>query len=146
MPAIAYVLDMYHRTRGAYGVNEVILASALAAIVFPIFSVQPLTFVGVTGLINLVSLGGRFFRSVPGSQGATCEMTTTTTRLVRDHGTRTVQPRRSPLLLSAASERKLNLYRGPRERKSLPRQIWRQAGVKGPSRFLRIDLVPVPSS
>lgn len=55
MPAIAYVLDMYHRTNGAYGVNEVILASALAAIVFPIFSVQPLTFVGVTGLINLVS-------------------------------------------------------------------------------------------
>lgn len=55
MPAIAYVLDMYHRTNGAYGVNEVILASALAAIVFPVFSVQPLTFVGVTGLINLVS-------------------------------------------------------------------------------------------
>lgn len=55
MPAIAYVLDMNHRTNGAYGINEVILASALAAIVFPIFSVQPLTFVGVTGLINLVS-------------------------------------------------------------------------------------------
>lgn len=55
MPAIAYVLDMYHRTNGAYGVNEVILASAMVAIIFPIFSVQPLTFVGVTGLINLVS-------------------------------------------------------------------------------------------
>lgn len=55
MPAIAYVLDMYHRTNGAYGVNEVILASALAAIVFSVFSVQPLTFVGVTGLINLVN-------------------------------------------------------------------------------------------
>ncbi|KAE8225941.1 hypothetical protein CF319_g1379 [Tilletia indica] len=53
MPAIAYVLDMYHRTNGSYGINEVILASALAAIVFPIFSVQPLTIVGVTGLINL---------------------------------------------------------------------------------------------
>jgi hypothetical protein len=60
MPAIAYVLDMYHRTNGAYGVNEVILASAMVAIIFPIFSVQPLTFVGVTGLINLVSaqIGG----------------------------------------------------------------------------------------
>ncbi|EPQ28772.1 uncharacterized protein PFL1_03575 [Pseudozyma flocculosa PF-1] len=55
MPAIAYVIDMNYRTNGAYGINEVILASALAAIVFPIFSVQPLTFVGVTGLINLVN-------------------------------------------------------------------------------------------
>jgi len=53
LPAIAYLLDMNHRTDGAYGINEVILASALAAIVFPIFSVQPLTIVGVTGLINL---------------------------------------------------------------------------------------------
>ncbi|PWN49316.1 hypothetical protein IE53DRAFT_388489 [Violaceomyces palustris] len=55
MPAIAYVLDMNYRTGGSYGVNEVILASALAAIVFSVFSVQPLTFVGVTGLINLVN-------------------------------------------------------------------------------------------
>ena len=55
MPAIAYVLDMNYRTGGAYGINEVILASALAAIVFPLLSVQPLTFVGVTGLINLVN-------------------------------------------------------------------------------------------
>ncbi|SPC66955.1 related to BOR1 - boron efflux transporter [Ustilago sp. UG-2017b] len=55
MPALAYILDMNYRTDGSYGVNEVILASALAAIVFSIFSVQPLTFVGVTGLINLVN-------------------------------------------------------------------------------------------
>ena len=55
MPAIAYLLDMYHRTEGAYGINEVILTSAIAAIVFPLFSVQPLTFVGITGLINLVN-------------------------------------------------------------------------------------------
>lgn len=55
MPAISYIIDMNHRTGGAYGLNEVILASALAAIVFPIFSIQPLTFVGVTGLINLVN-------------------------------------------------------------------------------------------
>lgn len=46
---------MNAKTGGAYGLNEVILASALAAIVFPIFSVQPLTIVGVTGLINLVN-------------------------------------------------------------------------------------------
>jgi hypothetical protein len=55
MPAISYIIDMNHRTGGSYGLNEVILASALAAIVFPIFSIQPLTFVGVTGLINLVN-------------------------------------------------------------------------------------------
>lgn len=41
------------RTEGNYGVNEGILASAIAAITFAIFSVQPLTIVGVTGLINL---------------------------------------------------------------------------------------------
>lgn len=56
MPAIAYVLDMYHRTNAAYGINEVILSSAMAAIIFPLFAIQPLTFVGITGLINLVSI------------------------------------------------------------------------------------------
>ncbi|WFD30183.1 hypothetical protein MSPP1_001200 [Malassezia sp. CBS 17886] len=55
MPAIAYVLDMYDRTDGSYGINEVILASALAAIVFSLLAVQPLTFVGVTGLTNLMN-------------------------------------------------------------------------------------------
>lgn len=55
MPALAYILDMNYRTDGSYGVNEVILASTLAAIVFSVFSAQPLTFVGVTGLINLVN-------------------------------------------------------------------------------------------
>jgi len=52
-PAIAYTLDMAHRTNGAYGINQTILASAIAAIASPIFAVQPLTVVGVTGLINL---------------------------------------------------------------------------------------------
>ena len=55
MPALAYVLDMYERTEHSYGVNEVILASALAAIVFSLFGVQPLTFVGVTGLTDLMN-------------------------------------------------------------------------------------------
>lgn len=53
MPAIAYTLDMNARTGGAYGLNESILASALAALVFSVLSVQPLTIVGVTGLISL---------------------------------------------------------------------------------------------
>lgn len=44
---------MNYRTGGAYGVNECILASAIAALTFSILSVQPLTIVGVTGLINL---------------------------------------------------------------------------------------------
>ena len=52
-PALAYIVDMNYRTGGAYGVNECILASAIAALAFSIFSVQPLTIVGVTGLINL---------------------------------------------------------------------------------------------
>ena len=41
MPALAYVLDMYERTEHSYGVNEVILASALAAIVFSLFGATP---------------------------------------------------------------------------------------------------------
>ena len=44
---------MNYRTGGNYGVNEAILASAIAALAFSLFSVQPLTIVGVTGLINL---------------------------------------------------------------------------------------------
>ncbi|KAI8457845.1 HCO3 transporter family-domain-containing protein, partial [Phakopsora pachyrhizi] len=50
MPALAYMIDMNDRTNGFYGINE---ASALAAIVFPLIGAQPLTIVGVTGLINL---------------------------------------------------------------------------------------------
>jgi hypothetical protein len=53
MPCLAYIIDMYVRTDGTYGVNEGILSSAIAALAFALFSVQPLTIVGVTGLINL---------------------------------------------------------------------------------------------
>ncbi|SGY31148.1 BQ5605_C002g01213 [Microbotryum silenes-dioicae] len=52
-PALAYTIDMNLRTGGSYGVNETLLASVLAALVFSVLSVQPLTIVGVTGLINL---------------------------------------------------------------------------------------------
>ena len=38
-----------------YGLNESLLASAIAAIGFAVFAVQPLTIVGITGLISLVS-------------------------------------------------------------------------------------------
>lgn len=53
LPAIAYTLDMYRRTGQFFGINEALLSSALAAVVFSIFSAQPLTIVGVTGLISL---------------------------------------------------------------------------------------------
>ena len=45
-PCLAYIIDMYVRTDGAYGVNEGILSSAIAALTFSLLSVQPLTIVG----------------------------------------------------------------------------------------------------
>lgn len=44
---------MYRRTDGQFGVNEGLLSSALAAMVFSILGAQPLTIVGITGLISL---------------------------------------------------------------------------------------------
>lgn len=53
MPCLAYIIDMYVRTDGTYGVNEGILASAIAALCFSLFSVQPLTIVGGASLFSL---------------------------------------------------------------------------------------------
>lgn len=53
LPAIAYTLDMYRRTGEFFGINEALFSSALAAMVFSIFAAQPLTIVGITGLISL---------------------------------------------------------------------------------------------
>lgn len=53
LPAIAFTLDMERRTGGYFGINEALFSSALAAVVFSIFAVQPLTVVGITGLISL---------------------------------------------------------------------------------------------
>lgn len=44
---------MYYRTNNIWGTNEVLLASAIPAVFFAVFSCQPLTIVGVTGLIDL---------------------------------------------------------------------------------------------
>ena len=44
---------MYRRTGYFYGINEGLFSSALAAMVFSIIGAQPLTIVGVTGLISL---------------------------------------------------------------------------------------------
>ncbi|CAO2653136.1 Nn.00g025470.m01.CDS01 [Neocucurbitaria sp. VM-36] len=53
LPAIAFTLDMYRRTGGFFGINEALFASAFAAMVFSLLSCQPLTIVGVTGLVAL---------------------------------------------------------------------------------------------
>ncbi|KAK7959140.1 HCO3- transporter family protein [Apiospora aurea] len=53
LPAVAYTLDMYRRTGEFFGVTEALFSSALAAMVFSVLGVQPLTLVGITGLISL---------------------------------------------------------------------------------------------
>lgn len=53
LPALAFELDMSRRTGGYFGINEALFSSALAAVVFSLFSCQPLTVVGITGLISL---------------------------------------------------------------------------------------------
>lgn len=53
LPALAFTLDMTRNTDGYFGINEALFSSALAAVVFSTFSCQPLTVVGITGLISL---------------------------------------------------------------------------------------------
>ena len=53
LPALAFILDMNLRTGGFYGVNEALFSSALACMVFSTIGAQPLTIVGITGLISL---------------------------------------------------------------------------------------------
>ncbi|KAI0122812.1 HCO3 transporter family-domain-containing protein [Xylariales sp. AK1849] len=53
MPALAFSLDMFTKTDMQYGVNEVLLASVLGAVVFSILACQPLVIVGVTGPITV---------------------------------------------------------------------------------------------
>ncbi|KAJ6004919.1 hypothetical protein N7540_012718 [Penicillium herquei] len=53
LPALAFSLDMFEKTNQSYGVNEVLLASVLGAIVFSVFAAQPLVIVGVTGPITV---------------------------------------------------------------------------------------------
>ncbi|KAJ9356186.1 hypothetical protein DTO027B9_3728 [Paecilomyces variotii] len=53
LPALAFSLDMFEKTHQSYGVNEVLLASVLGAVVFALFAAQPLVIVGVTGPITV---------------------------------------------------------------------------------------------
>lgn len=55
LPAIAFAQDMFDRTDNAYGVNEVLMSSAIAGVVFGLFAGQPLCIVGVTGPIAIFS-------------------------------------------------------------------------------------------
>lgn len=43
----------FAKTNMSYGVNEVLLASVLGAVVFAVFAAQPLVIVGVTGPITV---------------------------------------------------------------------------------------------
>ena len=53
LPALAFIIDMNRRTGGFFGVNEALFSSAFACMVFSIIGAQPLTVVGITGLISL---------------------------------------------------------------------------------------------
>jgi boron transporter len=53
LPALAFSLDMFTKTNMSFGVNEVLLASVLGAVVFSLFAAQPLVIVGVTGPITV---------------------------------------------------------------------------------------------
>lgn len=53
LPAIAFAQDMFDHTNNSYGVNEVLLASAMGGVVFGVFSGSPLCIVGVTGPISI---------------------------------------------------------------------------------------------
>lgn len=53
LPAIAFAQDLFDKTQNSYGVNEVLLASAMGGIVFGVLSGQPLCIVGVTGPIAI---------------------------------------------------------------------------------------------
>ncbi|AWU77292.1 uncharacterized protein C5L36_0D00310 [Pichia kudriavzevii] len=53
LPAIAFAQDMFDHTKNSYGVNEILLSSAMAGIIFGLFSGSPLCIVGVTGPISI---------------------------------------------------------------------------------------------
>jgi boron transporter len=54
LPALAFSLDMFDKTGRSFGVNEVLLASVLGAVVFSLAAAQPLVIVGVTGMCGEV--------------------------------------------------------------------------------------------
>lgn len=55
LPEIAFAQDMLDQTDRMYGVNEVLLSSAIAGVVYGLIAGQPLCLVGVTGPIAIFS-------------------------------------------------------------------------------------------
>lgn len=53
LPAIAFAQDMFDRTDGSFGLNEVLMSSAMGGVVFGLIGGQPLCIVGVTGPITI---------------------------------------------------------------------------------------------
>lgn len=53
LPAIAFAQDMFDKTDNSFGVNEVLMSSAMGGIIFGLFAGQPLCIVGVTGPISI---------------------------------------------------------------------------------------------
>ena len=45
---------MFDRTHHSFGVNEVLMSTVLAAVIFSLLAAQPLTIVGVTGELELL--------------------------------------------------------------------------------------------
>lgn len=55
LPELAFSLDQFVGTENLYGLNEVLMSSAIGGVTFGLFSGQPLNIVGVTGPISVVS-------------------------------------------------------------------------------------------
>lgn len=55
LPAIAFAQDMFDHTGNSYGVNEILLSSAIGGVVFGLLSGSPLCIVGVTGPVAIFS-------------------------------------------------------------------------------------------
>jgi hypothetical protein len=55
LPAIAFAQDMFDATDNSYGLNEVLMSSAIGGCAFGLFAGQPLTITGVTGPIAIFS-------------------------------------------------------------------------------------------
>lgn len=56
LPELSFSLDQFVGTHNSYGLNEVLMLSAIGGVAFGLFSGQPLNVVGVTGPISVVLL------------------------------------------------------------------------------------------
>lgn len=55
LPAIAFAQDMFDATNNSYGLNEVLISTAVGGVAFGLFAGQPLIITGVTGPIAIFS-------------------------------------------------------------------------------------------